>query len=96
MWESLTSGTLQARQAVLESTVDCTIVEGNGAELYYEFPCAKLSKIPLGQFVMGSSTLLSPLWLLSSAHGCWRLPCSGLLARASAIIELLRTGGLFI
>lgn len=56
MWESLTSGTLQARQAVLESTVDCTVVERNGAELYYEFPCAKITKVPSRQFVMEGST----------------------------------------
>ena len=56
MWESLASGTLQARRAVLESTVDCTVVERDRAELHSEFPCAKLSKVPLWQFVMEGST----------------------------------------
>ena len=32
------------------------VVERDRAELHYEFPCAKLSKVPLGQFAMEGST----------------------------------------
>jgi len=56
MRESLASGTLQARRAVLKSAVDCAVLERDRAELHHEFPCAKLSKVPLGQFVMEGST----------------------------------------
>ena len=59
MRESLASGTLQARRAVLRSAVDCAVVERDRAELHYEFPCTKVSKVPSGQFVMEGSIIKS-------------------------------------
>lgn len=94
MWESLASGTLQARQAVLESTVDCTIVEGNGAELYYEFPCAKLSKVPLAQFVMEGSTF-KPVVVAFQRSRVLEVALFGVASSGFCHFELLRTGSFF-
>lgn len=46
MRERLAEGKLDAQRAVLKSTVDHIVVEQNRAELYYQFPCANLYKVP--------------------------------------------------
>jgi site-specific DNA recombinase len=46
MRDPLASGTLDAQRAVLKSAVDRIVVEKNRAELYYQFPCAALYKVP--------------------------------------------------
>ena len=42
----LANGTLEAQRTVLKSTVNHIAVEKNKAELYYQFPCAALYKVP--------------------------------------------------
>ena len=46
MRQPLANGTLEAQRAILQSTVDRLVVERQSAELYYQFPCAALYKVP--------------------------------------------------
>jgi site-specific DNA recombinase len=46
MRDPLANGTLEAQRTVLRSTVERIVVEKNRAELYYQFPCATLYKVP--------------------------------------------------
>ena len=43
-------GTLVAQRAILQSTVDRLVVKRRSAELYYQFLCAALYKVPPGVF----------------------------------------------
>jgi hypothetical protein len=56
MREPLASDTLPAQQAALQRVVDRIVVERNRAELYYQFLCANLYKVPPARFVIKGST----------------------------------------
>ena len=43
-------GTLVAQRAILQSTVDRLVVKRRSAELYHQFLCAALYKVPPGGF----------------------------------------------
>lgn len=49
MRQPLANGTLDAQRTVLQSAVDRIVVGKKKAELYYQFPCAHLYKVPPGE-----------------------------------------------